>query len=271
MLRLSDLIRSDVVSSSDQRWGRLADVSVHLDRPGGATVDRLFIRHRGVHLVTSCGEIDLATLATGTIRLLTDESPRAADHDRRPLAEDELLLRRDVLDTQIIDVKGSRVSRVGDVLLAVTDRRVTAVAVEVGGGSLIRRLGLRRLADARREQAVDWQDLHLTSDRGHLVQCRTTAALVHRLDAEQLAELVARLPSQHAVEILATVPPERAGRALELSHPHVRSRFQRLRTTDLPAPPRWSRLRGWDRHRGPIRDGGANEANGPADPRSPDT
>lgn len=259
MLRLSDLIRSDVVGASGQRWGRLVDVSVHLDQPGGATVDRLFLRHGDGPKVVGCDAIDLATLPTGTIRLVSDATPRAADYDRHPLGEDELLLGRDVLDTQIVDVKGSRVSRVGDVLLAVGDHRVTAVAVEVGIGSLLRRLGLRHLADRRHEQAVDWQDLHLTSDRGHQVQCHTTAALMHRLDAGQLADLVSRLPSQDAVEILATVPAERAGRALALSHPHVRSRFQRLSTTDLPAPPRWSRLRGWDRHRGPTAESGPSD------------
>ena len=269
MLRLSDLVRSDVVAASGRRWGRLEDVSVHLDRPGAATVDRLFVRHGRTHVVAACRAVDLTTLSTGTIRLQSDDALRPADRHRHPLAADELLLVRDVLDTQIVDVKGARVSRVGDVLLAIGDHEVTAVAAEVGTASLLRRLGLRRAADRRREQAVDWQDLHLTSERGHQVQCDTTAALVHRLDAEQLAELVARLPSADAVEILSLVPPKRAGRALALSHPHVRSRLQRVRSTDLPAPPRWQRLRGWDRHRGPVGD--PDDPEGAEDPDEPTT
>jgi sporulation protein YlmC with PRC-barrel domain len=268
MLRLSDLVHRDVVSPTGRRWGRLDDVSVHLYQPGGATVDRLFMRHRNGGLVTHVAAVDLTTLSSGTIRLRSDEAPQRADRHRFPLAADELLLCRDVLDTQIVDVRGFRVSRVGDVLLAVGDCEVTAVAVEVGIGSLLRRLGIGHWADGRAEAAVDWQDLHLTSDRGHVVQCKTTVALLHRLDAEQLTELVARLPSQDAIEILATVPPERAQRTLELSHPHVRSRFQRLRTTDQAAPPRWTRLRGWDRHRGAERS--AARVDPPPDAESPE-
>jgi sporulation protein YlmC with PRC-barrel domain len=251
MLRLTDLIRSDVLGPTGRDWGRLADLSVHLDRPAPATLARLLVTDRGTRTWVAATAVDRDTLTSGRIRLLADpetDATGATDH----LADDELLLRRDVLDTQIVDVKGRRVSRVGDVVLTVTGDAIEAVAVEVGGASILRRLGLRRRADRSREQAVAWGDLHLTSDRGHLVQCRTEAALVHHLDVPELAELVARLPSAHAVDVLASVPPERAEQALAISHPHVRSRLVRIRSTDRPAPPRWHRLRGWDRHRGPV-------------------
>ena len=61
-----------------------------------------------------------------------------------PLEEDELLLVRDVLDTQIVDVAGHRLSRVSDVLMTrLPDGRLEVAAVEVGSGAVVRRLGLR--------------------------------------------------------------------------------------------------------------------------------
>ena len=61
-----------------------------------------------------------------------------------PLEQDELLLVRDVLDTQIIDVVGHRVSRVSDVVITHrADGRLEVVAVEVGSAAVFRRLGLR--------------------------------------------------------------------------------------------------------------------------------
>ena len=107
-----------------------------------------------------------------------------------------------------------------------------------------------RTPDASPTNIFEWADF---------MRAQSVTRVCCLLDAGQLADLVSRLPSQDAVEILATVPAERAGRALALSHPHVRSRFQRLSTTDLPAPPRWSRLRGWDRHRGPTAESGPSD------------
>ena len=255
MLRFTDLIRSEVHGPTGRNWGRLVDIAVRFNQPGAATVTGLRIVDRGLVTWSRAEGIDPASLVTGTIVLKAEPLAGAVD-DRDYLAADELLLRRDVLDTQIVDVKGRRVSRVGDVILAVTDDAIEAVAVEVGLGSIVRRLGWRRLAERVKEQAVPWADLHLTSDRGHLVQCHSEAALVHRLDGKELAELVARVPSAHAVELLEAVPTERADQALEISHPHVRSRLARVRSTNRPAPPRWHRLRGWDSHRGPLRHTG---------------
>jgi len=106
-----------------------------------------------------------------------------------PLENDELLLGRDVLDTQIVDVVGHRLARVSDVFLTrLPDGRLEVAAVDVGLGAVLRRFGLLRLSERLPEQGVDWRDLHLTSDRGHAIQLATTVAAVHRLDARALAE-----------------------------------------------------------------------------------
>ncbi len=78
--------------------------------------------------------------------------PMTRPHSRSPsttdaLDDDEILLVRDVLDTQIVDVVGQRLARVADVVLTRTaDDRLELVGVEVGFGGVLRRLGLRRLA-----------------------------------------------------------------------------------------------------------------------------
>jgi hypothetical protein len=256
MLRLTELIGTPVTwddpGTADSPRASLADLVVRLG-PGphvpAATqsVERLLVRHRRGCTLVAWTAVDPATMGAARIRLTSAPGETGIEG----LAADELLLVRDVLDTQIVDVVGHRVNRVGDVLLDRYDHHLRAVAVEVGASSVLRRLGLGR--GAARPDAIDWQDLHLTSDRGHTVQLATTTAALHRLDPVELAELVARLPSDDAVEVLAAVPPERADAALEVSHPHVRRRLERIMATPEPAPARWHRLRGWDRHRGPRR------------------
>jgi hypothetical protein len=199
---------------------------------------------------------------------------------RMPLAADELLLRRDVLDTQVVDVDGYRVSRVGDVWLAeADDGGLEVVAVEVAARPVLRRLGLSRSSTHAREQALDWATLHLTSARGHQVQLGSRAAVAQRLDAAGLAALVSRLAPAHAAAVVGSVDPEVAAAAVDRLRPHTGSRVLAAMTpTDADralrhagpetraayralheGPRRGRRLRrleGWRSHRSDHRVGG---------------
>ena len=140
------------------------------------------------------------------------------------LGDDEILLVRDVLDTQMIDVVGQRLARVADVVLTRTaDDRLELVGVEVGFGGVLRRLGLRRLAARDGEDVVAWTDLHLTSERGHAVQLATPRSAVHHLDAAGLAALVSRLDTESAAEVLAATEPRVAADVVRAAHPSSES------------------------------------------------
>lgn len=111
-----------------------------------------------------------------------------------PLGEGELLLGRDVLDTQVVDIAGLRLARVGDILLTrLPDDRLEVGAVDVGFGSICRRLGLSWPAEHMNEEPLGWGSIHLTSARGHQVQLVTSKAAMHRLDGQELAALLSRL------------------------------------------------------------------------------
>lgn len=224
---------------------------------------------------------DVASFEHTVVHLRPGARPVPFDASPSPVAADELLLVRDVLDTQIVDVVGRRVQRVGDVLLVRTDGgRIEAVAVDVGPAPVLRRLGLRTRADRMREQAVDWRDLHLTSARGHAIQLAVPSAALHRLDERELAHLIALLATGLAADVVATVPPERAAAALDASHPEVGARVA-LALSDAAAGPvleemphdaahhlrglrrdravrrRFERGRGWRRYLPPAHNHGA--------------
>jgi hypothetical protein len=260
--------------------GRLRDLTARLgaEHP---TVHRLAVgtRRNLTHLVpwSAVAAFERAGVQLGNVGSV---DAFAAGGPRLPLEADELLLGRDVLDTQIVDVVGHRLSRVSDVLLTrLPDGRLEVAAVDVGIGAVLRRLGLRWLGERFPERAVDWRDLHLTSERGHDVHLATTAAAVHRLDAHDLAELLTRLDTGSAAKVIKTVGPERAAGAVARAHPEVGGRLMLALEPDEAArvigelPPesdeqyrqvlssrsplagrRFSRLRGWRLHR-PLPSG----------------
>jgi magnesium transporter len=60
------------------------------------------------------------------------------------LSESDLLLVRDILDKQIVDVNGVKVVRVNDVKLEGYDTEAVVIAVDVGMRGIMRRLGVER-------------------------------------------------------------------------------------------------------------------------------
>lgn len=145
MLRLSDLLGSNVRSVEGETVGRLIDLSVTLgaDHPA---VRRLAIgRHRRVRAV-----VDFAAVLSfehDNVQLSIPRAQVVPPGGQSRLPEHDLFLARDVLDTQIVDVAGRRLARVSEVLLARSDDTVRVAGVEVGSGGVWRRLGMHRLAD----------------------------------------------------------------------------------------------------------------------------
>jgi len=206
MVRLTDQLGAEVRDDGDRRVGRVIDVVV--DSGGGEA------------LVTA----SIVRTPAGPRRLpwdTPDAEPQPPD-----LGEGELLLRRDVLDTQIVDVRGHRVARVGDVLLTERDDgRMLVAVVDVGLGAVVRRLGLKRWSAHLATELVPWDSIHLTSRRGHLVQLSSPHAALHHLPPDELAHLLARLSTTHAVDVLRHTSGDRAAGALAAGPPHVGQRL----------------------------------------------
>ena len=220
----------DVLGPDGRVTGRLADLTVRLDEHAGPhLVERLLVqRHRAPDLLMPWAAIESFENTCVLIHGPDDPISFAITSTTEALRDDEILLVRDVIDTQIVDVVGQRLARVADVVLTRTaNDRLELVGVEVGFGGVLRRLGLHRLAARADEDVVTWTDLHLTSERGHAVQLATPRSAVHHLDAAGLAALVSKLDTESATEILAAAGPGVAAAVVGIAHPVVGERVLR--------------------------------------------
>lgn len=225
VLLLTHLIGRRVRSADGRPVGRLVDVSVrlHAEPP---VVERMVVNRRNARTLVLPCELGVIEGEHVTLVARPEEWEDFEAVVSEALAPDEILLKRDVLDTQIVDVVGQRLARVADVVLARTPAgRLEVLGVEVGFGGVLRRLRLG--GAAVREDMVAWSDLHLTSERGHQVQLETPRAAVHRLDARGLAALVSRVDTDSATEILAVKEPVLAAEAVRSAHPDVGERVLR--------------------------------------------
>ena len=266
MLWLTGATGQEVRTCDGTVLGHVVDLSVRLSTSHSSPlVSRVLVevRRRGFSLIDwnqiAGFEHDEVELIDGIDQgaLLLFDSDMVSAH----LEPDELLLRRDVLDTQIVDVVGHRLARVADMALTRTAHgEVEVLAVEIGFGRVLERLHLSSLIGGRPDESIAWTDLHLTSDRGHLVQLGSPASAVHRLTNGDLAALVARLNLDSATEVLDSAGPQRAAGAISHSVTPVGERLLRALPDDVrnevldhmsPEHAHWWRHR--VRHERPLR------------------
>ncbi|MEA2620432.1 MAG: hypothetical protein QOC97_1205, partial [Chloroflexota bacterium] len=135
MLHLSQAIGRPVLDANGEPMGKVDDLIVRIgDRYPPVTglvvaTDRrrIFLPWSEVASFDASG----ARLAGGTI----DITP----FQQRP---DEIGLRTDLLDKQIVDIDGRKVVRVNDLRLDDVEGMLRLVAVDVGAAGLLRRLGI---------------------------------------------------------------------------------------------------------------------------------
>jgi CBS domain-containing protein len=227
IVSLAGLLGAPVRNPAGAEIGRLHDVVVGL--AGGQTYPPV------TGLVVKVGR-RLAFVDASVIDELAPQGVRLrhARIDLQDFArrEQEVLLARDVLDHQLVDVDGVQVVRASDLYLAQVLGRFRLVGVDVSLQSLLRRLGPRRLrARPTPDRVIDWAAIELLADRHpHApVRLRTSHEGLHRLRPSELADLLEDLERPGREELLAALDPEEAADALEeMDAEEVRSLFREL-------------------------------------------
>jgi magnesium transporter len=139
--------------------------------------------------------------------------------DLRPFTrrEGEVLLAKDVLDKQLIDVDGKRVVRVNDVQLIEVggDWRVTGADVSFQG--FLRRLMPAGFLSKRLVEVIDWADVgYLATDAATAaVQLKSSKEKLARLHPVEIAQLAETLSPLHRTEIVESLDNETAAETLE--------------------------------------------------------
>jgi CBS domain-containing protein/sporulation protein YlmC with PRC-barrel domain len=139
---------------------------------------------------------------------------------RRP---GEVLLAKDVLDHQLVDVEGVQVIRAADLYLAEVLGRIRLVGADVSNATLLRRLGPRRWRPRPTpDRVIDWATIQPFSESGSDaggpapdMRLKTTNEGLHRLRPGELADLLEDLRRDERRELLAALSPDDAADALE--------------------------------------------------------
>jgi magnesium transporter len=226
IVALSEMLGAPVRDASGTVRGRVREIAIApQDHP--TRIAFLIVKtSEGERLVSG----DALTACGATVHTSTESSA----WDREPLSDGLLLLKRDLLDQQIIDVHGHKVVRVNDVEIdcAPYDSRVAlkVLAVDVGARGAIRRLGkglvpsftLRALLEKIPPRVIPWQYVDLLeTDPARRVKLKIAYEGLSRLHPADIADIVEDLPPAERESVFETIDEEVAAEALEEIDPDI--------------------------------------------------
>lgn len=201
---LKGLIGAAICGADGRRFGRIHDLVVCWD---------LWMSHPAVSaVVVDVGKSCVRIEAT-EVRRLASSRPylrrRLAPTSACAVVTDEVSLRHNVLDRQIVDARGRNTFRVSDAYLASIGPNLCVVAVDTGEPSPIRLPGPWR--GSRRPtpmKVLDWAAVRsfrtVTDAKQRTKSDRTAGVLAIQLAAS--GEQVRALNSADLVEIVSTLP-----------------------------------------------------------------
>jgi CBS domain-containing protein len=222
MLYLSQAIGRPVRDKLGEPIGTVADLIVAIgDRYPPVT---------GIVVKTNGREIFLhwqsvASLDAGGASLCTS----AIDISKFNQRPNEIRLKLDLMDRQIVDIDGRKVVRVNDLRLDEVEGSLHLVAVDVGASGLLRRLGLegpwRTLARSLHrevpERYIDWEDVDPVERTIASVKLRVPHKGLAELHPADLATIIDQLSRSDRVGLISALDDEAAADAIGEMEPET--------------------------------------------------
>lgn len=219
IVSLAGVVGGPVCNQAGEEVGRLIDIvaRVHGDErypPVTGLVVRVG-RRRLFLDASAIGRITHREVRLRTARL------DLRDFVRRP---GEVLLARDLMDHQLVDVDGVQVIRAADLYLAPVANRFRLVGVDVSLTSLLRRLGPKRFRGRPTpDRVIDWDAVAPFGEELTVgpatVRLRSSHDGLRRLRPGELADLLEDLGRPGRQGLLASLDPATAADALEEMEP----------------------------------------------------
>jgi CBS domain-containing protein/sporulation protein YlmC with PRC-barrel domain len=222
MLYLSQAIGRPVLDANGEPLGKVDDLIVAVgDRYPPVTGLVVVTDRRRIFLPWS----QVARFDAGGARL----SGATIDITRFAQRPDEIGLRADLLDKQIVDIDGRKVVRVNDLGLDDVEGKLHLVAVDVGASGLLRRLGIegayrilaRNLRLPTPERYIDWEDVDPVETSIASIRLRVPHAGLTELHPADLATIIDQLAPRDRAGVLAALDDEAVADAIEEMEPET--------------------------------------------------
>ncbi len=221
-IHFSQLLGKPVWDAQGRKLGRCQDLLFAEGRRGFPILRAVALKRR-VHPFLIPAE-DIAHLQPSIILRTSEEREYSPSGD-------ELWLREQVLDRQIVDIEGRRLVRANDLqIIRNGEGRFYLVGVETGTRSLLRRMGLEAISTGllalagRRPSAkvIPWQDVaSVPADAP--IRLRVAREKLREIDPVDIADIISDMDRSSGQSLLETLDTETAADTIQEVHPEMQA------------------------------------------------
>lgn len=209
---LSDFIKRPVISPSGEKIGKLNDVVVSSDhsypilKALEVTVPGKQVRNISWRYLEKLGK---------EVKL---KYPLEEINDYK-IQKHDILLLKDVMDRQVVDIEGKKIRRVNDIKISPTNGHYHVIGVDIGVNGILRRLSLNRIVKplgiTSSEDLISWKDIDPVESDYSKVKLKVPKQKIKKLHPADMAEIVDQLGLNESLNILNSLDDESAADTLE--------------------------------------------------------
>lgn len=223
---VSEIIGQVVIDRAEEKIGHVKDIVIE---PGEQfpKIIGLLIRFDDSkkEAIILLGEFNMISRRLISVNSTKDKIAFA------PPREGEVMLQKDLMDKQIVDIHGSKVVRVNDLKLAKIGEEIRLIAADVGIKGLIRRLRINWLVEpviARlkfpfKDDLIGWNFVEpMQTD---IIRLKLVVPFqgVSKLHPSDIASIISQVHTDEKTAIFESLSTETAAEALHELEPHIQA------------------------------------------------
>jgi CBS domain-containing protein len=212
---ISEIIGKLVIDKVGNRVGRVTDVLV-VQQESFPRVCGVEVKRTWETVIIADTYIAMLNKQIVSLNILRDDIKSAS------CLENDIFLKRNLLDRQIVDINGAKVVRINDLKITQINQEFRLVAVDIGMRGLVRRLGIERpikkianLFNKRiPEKLISWDYVDLITTDLSLVKLSVSNRKLAELHPYDIAQIVSELSVNERSAIFQSLDDETAAEAL---------------------------------------------------------
>jgi len=222
----SEVLNKGIIDQHGKGIGTLWDLAI-VPGPKYPRVVKLILERR-----KKLFEIPLENLHLFNRYLITVNVDKHA-LDPYESSESDILIKKHILDKQILDVNGAKVVRVNDLKLSGIEGAICIIGIDVGLNGILRRINGGHLMEKilglfkkpAHEHIIGWNYLQtIDPDLKHLT-LNVARQQLSELHPSDLAQILTEIPPEEGTALLTSIDEELAGEALHEVATEVREKI----------------------------------------------
>ncbi len=207
MLFFSDLQERKVKDCAGRIVGKLHDIGIGRQGSIPQSESLVISRMRRGRRETVSVPWDWVSSLQPSHLTLDRENEEIWRSERSPAG---ILLGRNLLDRQIVDLHGNKVVRVNDIRLAEFDSKLRLTGVDVSQKALLRRLGMEKTVEkllhivgsGLPEKTIPWDFVAPLEVQRHDLKLNVTESQLGEMHPSDIADIIEQLEPQHRARLL---------------------------------------------------------------------